>query len=213
MVELVPSVLEHSLEEAQVLFRQLAGVARRIQVDFADNQFVANKTFMPKDLPLDLPFEVEAHLMVNEPTKYFTDLAERDIERVIVHLESHESVDDILIAAADHNLTIGLAINPLTSIDRLLPYSQRVGFIQLMDIEPGFGGQPMAANALERLQRARELMPEKIIAVDGAVRLTNASQLINAGANILVVGKGGLSEGDSLVQGIHSWQRLLGIRV
>lgn len=208
MAEFIPSILEEEAAAYQQLCTTLDGLVQRIHVDFADLSLVSNRTLLPTELPkLHPSAELDAHLMVDAPTSYFKTLADRGFTRVIVHHECQESITDIVAAASMAQLGLGLTINPQTPVEDLTDSAIYVELIQIMGVEPGSGGQTMLPETVERVKRARQLFPAMAVSVDGGVRPHNAHQLIQAGANLLVVGKGGYAVAGDIVSGVKEWQQ------
>lgn len=210
MAQFIPAILAPSETELTYWLNQLETLASRIHLDFADNSLVANRTVLPaelKSLPSSTLFD--AHLMVNQPSRYLPDLARLTVDRVIVHLEATEETSQALATATDYRLSVGLAINPNTSLSALLPYRSQIDLVQLMAIEPGFGGQPFKDETLDRIREVKRLLPELPLAVDGGVRLTNAKAILAAGADILIAGPGGYEVEGSITKGIKMWRNVI----
>ncbi len=208
--ELIPAVLEQSRENLTTILQSLVGLVSRVQIDFADQSLVANHTVLPADLDrLSNDFELDAHLMVNQPMSYFTDLVRLGFKRVIVHVEAIDRPAAIIVAAKAHQLDLAVTLKPETAISALEPYRDACQFIQVMAIDPGFGNQPFLATTYERLDQIIMAFPHLPLAVDGGVRLDNARLLIEHGARLLVVGRAGFMADGDPTPGIDRWHALL----
>lgn len=210
MAIFIPAILEPTAANVNQLFSQLVGLVDRVQLDFADNSLVANRTALPSELtafPTNL--EVDAHLMVDQPQLYLIQLKELGAKRLVIHLESPVDLSALIDQINGHRFGLGLTLNPTTPIANLDPYIHQVEFVQIMAIQPGFGNQPFLAESYDRIKQLKARYPQVKIAVDGGVRLTNAQTVVMAGADYLVVGKGGFAAKGGIVAGIHQWQQAL----
>lgn len=197
MATLVPAILTKEKDELLEKIKILETVEEisDVQIDFEDGQFVRNTTVLPKDLlgQLETRLKIEAHLMVSSPQNYLHDLERLAVDAAIIHYESFSRVGD-LIATLDNmkylNLKRGVAINPDTEVstfDKLLPHLE---ICLLMSVHPGFQGQKFLPETLKRLQILRKLRKNVIIEVDGGINLKNFQNVIEEGAERIVVGSG-----------------------
>lgn len=190
---------------------QLVSLVDRVQVDFADHTLVANQTALPDQLSAFPPeLAIEAHLMVDQPTSYLAKLKELGASRILVHLESPVDLAEVIRQIKEHDMTVGLALNPETAIEELEPYIQEAELVQIMSIQPGWGNQVFLPESFGRIEQMKRRYPQVPIAVDGGVRLTNARPIMAAGAEYLVVGKGGFAAEADMVTSIRQWQDTLG---
>ncbi len=210
MIQVIPTILESTVAEFNERRVILEPLVKRISLDFADNTLVPNTTVLPTELSeLSPGVEYDAHLMVRQPGQYFPQLAKLGVKRILVHLESSEDIAVLAEKARALNLGFALTLNPETPITALVPHLPLVEFVQIMGIHPGFGGQPFVPETYDRIRELRELAPSLDIAIDGAVRYDNARALLDAGATILTVGKGGYILEGSAASGMVKWHQLL----
>ena len=88
----------------------------------------------------------------------------------------------------EREVNVGIAIKPNTSVEEIIPYLDDIDLVLVMLVEPGFGGQTMIEECLEKVKKIRRMRPNIDIEVDGGVNLENSKALIDAGASILVSG-------------------------
>jgi ribulose-phosphate 3-epimerase len=204
MTTFVPAILEHELPAASQILLALDGQVERVQVDFADQTLVPNRTLKPADwLHLKTHLILDGHLMVNRPMHYIATLAQAGFRRLVVHWECQEDLHRVERAIHQHQMTFGLVVSPETPIEKLTQRFQSLDYLQIMGVRPGFGQQQILATTFARIQQAHLLYPMATIAIDGGVRLSNAEQLLEAGASELIVGKGGF------MTEITAWQQLI----
>lgn len=210
MALFIPAILAKEKTDYQQFVVALAPLVAKIQVDFADQTLVANQTVLPAELDmLDLKIVLEAHLMVDDPVKYLPSLAELGYTSVVIHQESQAEIGRLMVQAQQLGLSVGIAINPATGVDQLRPETNKAAFIQVMGVEPGFGGQAFQPAVLEKLSLIKRLFNHIPIAVDGGVRLDNVQSIVKAGADYLVVGKGGWFNDGDITTGIKRWQEIV----
>jgi ribulose-phosphate 3-epimerase len=212
MPTFIPAILDADPQIVQQQLHELDGLVDRIQIDFADLSLVENQTVLPAYCPVtSISAEVEAHLMVSHPIQYFPTLAKQGFKRVIVHIESAESAEEMRRQAKNNGLDLAIAINPETPVDHLPLDLEGIDYIQIMSIHPGFGGQPFLEETYDHVRAIKEYYEDVVIAVDGGVRLTNAQALIDAGVELLIVGRGGFALEGDVASGVEEWHAMMSL--
>ena len=191
-IEVVPSILSADLGRLAEQVREAdeAG-ADRIQVDIMDGHFVPNLTFGPGVVAAvraatSLP--IEAHLMIERPELFVEAFAESGATLIEVQVEATSSLYRTVERIHDLGVRAGVAINPATSVEvlrEILPY---VDLINVMTVEPGFGGQKFIPGSPEKIRRLRALSSTVEIEVDGGIDASTAPLVVAAGASVLVAG-------------------------
>ena len=138
---------------------------------------------------------IEAHLMVERPGEQFADMAAAGAQRLIFHYEAAGSLDaarELIAACRTLDAQAGIAINPETPVDAIAPLLRDLDEVTVMLIRPGWGGQAMRPELLDKVRDlAARVRAEGItlaIEVDGGVKSHNAASCAEAGATILVAG-------------------------
>lgn len=192
MTLIVPAILDKTAEDFDKHIDQLEASPSFqegwIHVDFADNDFVPNETVAIDQLVFPEGLKKEAHLMVSQPLSWIGPLKQAGFDRVIFHFESSDDISEVIQAIDDAHMEIGIAINPETSIDWLESYKDEIDQILVMGIVPGFQGQPFIPATIDKIKALKAKGWPVQISVDGAVRDTNAKDLVDAGADQLVSG-------------------------
>jgi ribulose-phosphate 3-epimerase len=164
-------------------------------LDVMDGVFVPNISFgMPviKSMVKHTTKPLDVHLMIVEPDRYIQTFADLGADVLTVHIEActhlHRSLQSIKAAG----MKAGVALNPHTPVASLSHIITDIDLVCLMSVNPGFGGQSFIEATYEKVREIRKLIDENkastLIEIDGGVTNQNASQLVAAGADVLVAG-------------------------
>jgi len=204
-IEVVPSILSADVGRLaeQVGEAERAG-ADRIQVDVMDGHFVPNLTFGPlivEAVRRATRLPIEAHLMVERPELFVEAFAKAGATLIEVQVESTTSLYRTVQTIRELGARPGVAINPGTPVEDLREILPYVDLVNVMTVEPGFGGQRFIPHSPEKVHRVRALGTDFEIEVDGGIDARTAPLVVAAGATVLVAGssvygfKGGVAAG------------------
>jgi ribulose-phosphate 3-epimerase len=209
-IEIVPSILSADVASLGDQVREaVAAGADRIQVDIMDGHFVPNLTFGPLVVEAlrkvtDLP--IEAHLMVERPENFIEMFAKSGASLIEVQVESTTSLYRTVQTIKELGADAGVAINPATSIETLREILPYISLVNVMTVEPGFGGQKFIVHSPDKIRRLRAMAPTLEIEVDGGIDPETAPLVVTAGATVLVAGssvfgyKGGIAAGIAAIR-------------
>ena len=159
-----------------------------LHMDVMDGHFVPNLTMgvdLVKALNGIAPLDV--HLMITDPVDFIDDFYDAGAEIISVHVEANNP-REALVKINEKNIKSGIAFNPSTPKEKIIPYLDIADMILVMSVEPGYCGQSFHENAIDRVKYFKTNYPNKIIEVDGGVSTQNSAILGKNGADILVAG-------------------------
>lgn len=191
--EIIPAILSKKIEDFQNDLSKLLDSKNLnsgwIHVDFMDNIFVPNLSITPDDLKgVDFKaLKKEAHLMVKKPQEWIKKLLKLKFLRIIIHIESEGDIAGYIDLIKQGAKAV-LAINPDTPASKLEPFAQRIDGILVMGVVPGFQGQSFIPETLDKIKEIRSKGWSLKIEVDGAVKDWNAKDIVEHGADILILG-------------------------
>lgn len=195
-VQIAPSLLSADFARLKEEIEAVeAGGANMIHIDVMDGRFVPNITMgvvvveavrRVTRLPLDV------HLMIVEPERYVKAFTDAGADMISVHYEASPHLHRTLQMINDAKLRAGLALNPHTTADSAREVLDLVDYVNIMTVNPGFGGQQFLPTMLPKIARllamANEQGRQVDIEVDGGINEETAIAAVEAGANILVAG-------------------------
>ena len=193
---LSPSILSADFANLgeQVKILDEAG-AQYVHIDVMDGMFVPSISFgMPVIKSIrdcsDRIFDV--HLMIEEPGRYIDDLAEAGADLITVHAEACKHLDRTIEAIKEKGLLAGVALNPATPLSAIEWVLPKVDMVLIMTVNPGFGGQKLIPECLDKVQVIRKMINDKGLStdleVDGGINLDNVAFAMEKGANVIVAG-------------------------
>lgn len=191
-IHIAPSLLSADFSDLknEVINIEKAG-ATHLHLDVMDGAFVPNITF-GKDVisairkHTKLIFDI--HMMVENPERYIKDMVDAGANSITIHAESTKHLDRAINLIKSYGIKACVALNPATPISVVENVAYLLDMILVMSVNPGFGGQKFIPQALDKIQKLRELYPDIDIEVDGGINDKTAKLAKTAGANVLVAG-------------------------
>jgi ribulose-phosphate 3-epimerase len=180
-----------------------------IQVDVMDGSFVPPITFgagVVRALRQLVSLPLDVHLMIIEPERHLEVFAQAGADRLIVHQETCSHLHRVLQSIRELNIEAGVAVNPGTPLSVLEEVLDLTDLIQIMTVNPGWGGQPFLHSQLDKIRRLRRMLDERgmgiPIGVDGGINPTTAPLVASAGATVLVAGSSIYNEKASVAENV-----------
>ena len=193
MIEIAPSVLAaDALRIGKDVQRILDAGADLLHVDIMDAHFVPNLSFGPdlcRALRRGFPdIRQDVHLMMDNPEHYIEAFAAAGANEITIHLELGEKIIRVIEHIKGLGCKAGLSVKPGTPAESLLPYLSLIDLVLIMTVEPGFGGQKMMPEQLDKAALLREKGFSGMISADGGIGPDNAELAIKKGVTRLVMG-------------------------
>ena len=164
-----------------------------IHIDIMDGKVVKNKTeklFNLNKISSLTNLKYDIHLMVEEPLDKIDNYIKYKPEIITIHIEKNSNLIDCITKIKNHNINVGVAINPDTDISELYDILELIDLVLIMSVHPGKGGQKFIKETIDKVTGINNKKSKNnfIISVDGGVNNTNSKDLIKSGADILVSG-------------------------
>jgi ribulose-phosphate 3-epimerase len=216
-VHIAPSILAADFTRLgeQIQEAEQAG-ADWVHIDVMDGRFVPNITMGPlvveaarraTTLPLDV------HLMIIEPERHVEAFAEAGASHITIHVESTPNVHRTLQMIHDLGCKAGIAINPHTPASAIVDLLPMLDIVNVMTVNPGFGGQEFIEETKSKIARLRAMIAEVrravYVEVDGGINIETVAGAVQAGANVLVTGTAIFSPQYSVREGIDALRSVM----
>ena len=199
---IAPSVLSADFSDIRTALEdiRLSGT-NWVHLDVMDGVFVPNITFGPKFISdirpcSDLFFDT--HLMIEEPVRFIEQFAKAGSDCITVHTEACEDIRETLDLIKSFGVECGLSIRPSTPVEEVEPYLDMVDLVLIMSVNPGFGGQELIPETLNKVKRLVEIRGDRdyFISIDGGVNSSTITDVFSSGVDVAVAGSAFFSAKD-----------------
>ncbi|MDD2624067.1 MAG: Ribulose-phosphate 3-epimerase [bacterium ADurb.Bin157] len=184
-----------------------------IHIDVMDGHFVPNLTFGPPIIKSFRPHSkmvFDVHLMIEQPERWLEEYKKAGADRITFHIEACNHSHRYLAAIKEMGIASGITLNPQTPLCAIENVIEECDQVLIMTVNPGFGGQKLIEPIIDKIRSLKAMIKEKklrtLIQVDGGINADNAKKVVEAGADILVMGSAFFNSTDkkSLVSTIQA---------
>ena len=164
-----------------------------VHLDVMDGMFVPNITFgskFIKDIRPHSELFFDAHLMVEEPARYIEQFANAGCDCITVHTEACRDIGATLKLIKSFGIKCGLTVKPATPVADVEPYLDEVDVVLIMSVNPGFGGQGLIPETLDKVRWLKRVRVDRryLISIDGGVNLKTIKAVADSGVDVAVAG-------------------------
>lgn len=196
MVKVSPSMLACDFTKYGAEIEKIVNAgAEYVHLDVMDGVFVPNISF---GIPLiraarkvtDATLDV--HLMITEPERYIEQFASAGADIIVFHYEATNNHMEVIDKIHSLGKKAGISIKPATPTFVLEPLMNSLDLVLIMSVEPGFGGQKLIPETLDKVSQVKEMRQvlgaDFEIEIDGGITVENAHLAIEAGVDVIVAG-------------------------
>ncbi|MBO8160278.1 MAG: ribulose-phosphate 3-epimerase [Thermosipho sp. (in: Bacteria)] len=197
MIKFSASILAADLSNLKSEIQRVEPFIDEIHLDIMDGHFVPNLTFAYPILDAvkkctNLP--IDAHLMVTNPEFHVEKLIKLGVDKITIHIETSNHIHKLITQIKNADIQAFITLNPGTPLNTLEEIISDVDGVLIMSVNPGFSGQKFIAKSLEKIKKLKEWKMkygmDYLISVDGGINSENIQTVVNAGADILIMGYG-----------------------
>jgi ribulose-phosphate 3-epimerase len=231
MPEIIPAILPKNYEDLKNKIALVRGASSLVQIDICDGVFVSSQTWPystggasdynfqrilneEEGMPFWEDIDFELDLMVSDAVENFDIYTKLGAKRIVFHIGAVGNLEEFknFLEGIDiyirESLEIGVALGINMSLEHISPIISNVDFVQCMGIEKvGYQGQDFNERVIENIKMLRESFPNVTISVDGGVDFDNASLLLDAGADRLIIGSA-IFNTDDIIGTIEEFRNL-----
>lgn len=196
MVELAPSILSCDFSRLQENLDDTKDTRlKMLHIDVMDGIFVPNISFgfkVIEDIRKRNDYFFDTHLMIERPERYIERFVKAGSDRITFHIEATDNPREVIRLIKSFGIEAGITLKPATDSKRILPLLKDLDCVLVMSVEPGFGGQSFMEDSLDKVKLFREYIDKNKlntkIEIDGGIKTTNVSRVIEAGCDEIVSG-------------------------
>lgn len=192
-IKISPSLLSVDIGNIERDVKKLEKSVDYLHIDVMDGHFVPNLSYgvpVVKGIKKFTDTPLDVHLMIDNPSKFIEPFINAGADILTIHVEVDDDILGCLKKIKEMGIKSGLALNPDTDPQKLVPYLEYTDMVLQMTVFPGFGGQSMVEDAIKNISVIRNMIGDKELEVDGGITAENVDILVREGADVIVSGSG-----------------------
>lgn len=193
-VQIIPSILAADYAQLgnEVMKADHAG-GDRIHLDMIDGHVFKNLSFGPTMFKALRPYTkkpFDVHLMATRAPAWIEALKEAGCDRILIHVNLEDEIASVIRLINAHAMSVGLVLTPRDEAELILPHLDHLDVVNVMTVDPGFGGQMFLHAMMPKVSKVREMIGQRMIdlSVDGGITVETAKLAGRAGADCFVAG-------------------------
>ena len=199
-IQISPSLMCMNLMEIKQQLSVLNSRADFLHVDIMYGHYVKNITLSPffiEQIRPHTPVAIDLHLMVEHPNDFIEAVAKAGADYICPHAETiNRDAFRVINHIRSLGKKVGIVLNPATPVSFIHHYIHLLDKITVMTVDPGYAGQPFIPEMVQKIQELKALKlahgHRYLIEIDGSCNQRTYSTLLDAGAEVLIVGTSGL---------------------
>lgn len=199
-IQISPSLMCMNLMEIKQQLSVLNSRADFLHVDIMDGHYVKNITLSPffiEQIRPHTPVAIDVHLMVEHPNDFIEAVAKAGADYICPHAETiNRDAFRVINHIRSLGKKVGIVLNPATPVSFIHHYIHLLDKITVMTVDPGYAGQPFIPEMVQKIQELKALKlahgHRYLIEIDGSCNQRTYGTLLDAGAEVLIVGTSGL---------------------
>jgi ribulose-phosphate 3-epimerase len=189
VAKVIPAILTGDPDSLSEGLRQVESFTDEVQIDVMDGIFVPSRSVGAQVLSgIKAKLLHEAHLMVTNPDRFAAALRHGGFTRAVFHIEAAGNPKKVINILRSQGLEVGIALNPETPNEKILPFLRDISLVLFLTVDPGFYGSPFIPEVLTKVRSLRANTSSSTIGVDGGINEKNIRKVVEAGADRIYVG-------------------------
>jgi len=189
VAKVIPAILTGDPDSLSEGLRQVESFTDEVQIDVMDGIFVPSRSVGAQVLSgIKTKLPHEAHLMVTNPDRFAAALRHGGFSRAVFHIEAAGNPKKVINILRSQGLEVGIALNPETPNEKILPFLRDISLVLFLTVDPGFYGSPFIPEVLTKVRSLRANTSSSTIGVDGGINEKNIRKVVEAEADRIYVG-------------------------
>jgi ribulose-phosphate 3-epimerase len=188
-IRVVPAVLTEDPKALESMLRSAKTFTDYVQIDIMDGKFVPSRSVNWEQVgAVKTRIKWEVHLMVEKPERQLENFLKAGASKAIFHYEATSVPEQVITIARKLGMEVGIALNPETSVAKILPLTGLLDSVLFLSVHPGFYGAKFIPEVLIKIKELRQSRPELEIGIDGGIKDNNIAQIAKTEVNVVCVG-------------------------